>query len=69
MGFRKPVSVEFGKIMSRSHASAAMNGPSSKGLTKWVNKDISSAVSNNDWSELIAKAEASTRKFRNQFYR
>ena len=67
---RKTISVEFGKRMSGSpNALVAMHQGASMGCTKWVNKDLQKAAATGDWSELIKKAEKSTRYFRNTFYR
>jgi hypothetical protein len=66
---RKVVSVDFGKRMSVNNAAAAMHQGASMGMTEWANKDIRKAASTGDWSELIQKAQKSTKYFRNQFYR
>jgi hypothetical protein len=65
---RKLVNDEFLKRMVSANAEHAMNGTTSKGFTKWVNKDIQKAASTGDWSELIEKAQKSTKYFRNSFY-
>ena len=66
---RKAINAEFGKRMSTPNASVAMHQGASMGCTKWVNKDLQKAAATGDWSELIAKAEKSTKYFRNTFYR
>jgi hypothetical protein len=66
---RKITTDPFTKVMSHSNSAMAMDGASSKGFSKWVNKDIKQAAESGDWSMLMAKAQNSTRIFRNQFYR
>ena len=68
MGFRKAVSKDFADRMASGQATAAMNGSTSKGMSRWVNKDLQKAEDTGDWSELLAKAQLSTKYFRNQFY-
>jgi hypothetical protein len=69
MGYRKPVSKDFADRMKVANAGMAMTSTTSMGFTKWVNKDIRYVEETGDWSELLAKAEARTRYFRNVFYR
>ena len=66
---RKPVSIEFARRMAVNNASVAMHQGASMGCTVWVNKDIRKVEQTGDWSELLAKAQLSTTRFRNQFYR
>jgi hypothetical protein len=66
---RKMVNIEFANRMSKDNALVAMHQSASMGATKWVNKDIRAAASIGDWSELLKKAERSTKYFRNTFYR
>ena len=66
---RKMVNIEFANRMSKDNALVAMHQSASMGAPKWVNKDIRAAASTGDWSELLKKAERSTKYFRNTFYR
>jgi hypothetical protein len=59
----------FTRTMTRANAAIAMDSSASKGFSVWVNKDIRKASETGDWSELLAKAERSTKYFRNTFYR
>lgn len=54
--------------MVTPNAERAMNSATSKGFTKWVNKDIQKAALTGDWSDMITKAQKSTKYFRNTFY-
>ena len=54
--------------MVTANSERAMNASTSKGFTKWVNKDIQKAAASGDWSDLISKAQKSTKYFRNSFY-
>ena len=65
---RKLTTDPFLSRMVTPNAERAMNASTSKGFTKWVNKDIQKAASTGDWSELIEKAQKSTKYFRNSFY-
>ncbi len=65
---RKLTTDPFLSRMVTPNAERAMNSSTSKGFTKWVNKDIQKAASTGDWSELIEKAQKSTKYFRNSFY-
>ena len=69
MSFRKTISIDFGNRMAVNNAALSMNGNTSKGLTKWANKDIKKAADSGDWSELLTKANKATIYFRNNFYR
>jgi len=69
MGYRQLKSVsDFQEGMITPNAKIAMNSGTSMGFTVWVNKDLRKAEETGDWSELLAKAQKSTRYFRNQFY-
>ncbi len=65
---RKLTTDPFLSRMVTPNAERAMNISTSKGFTKWVNKDIQKAASTGDWSELIEKAQKSTKYLRNSFY-
>jgi len=56
------------KMKSGARGNTAMDAKSNQHLTRWVNLDLQRAEKTGDWSELIAKAEAQTRRFRNDFY-
>ncbi len=68
MSFRVLTTDPFLSRMVTANSERAMNASTSKGFTKWVNKDIQKAAATGDWSELLAKAEKSTKYFRNTFY-
>ena len=65
---RKLISDPFLSRMVTPNSERAMNASTSKGFTKWVNKDIQKAAATGVWSDLISKAEKSTKYFRNSFY-
>ena len=66
--FRVLTTDPFQSRMVTPNAERAMNASTSKGFTNWVNKDIQQAASTGDWTELLKKAEKSTKYFRNSFY-
>ena len=55
-------------MKSGSRGNTAMDAKSNQHLSRWVNRDLQRAENTGDWSELLAKAEAQTRRFRNDFY-
>lgn len=65
---RKLLNDPFLNRMVTPNSDRAMNASTSKGFTTWVNRDIQKAAATGDWSELLAKAEKSTKYFRNTFY-
>ena len=65
---RKLTTDPFLNRMVSANSERAMNAGTSKGFTKWVNKDIQKAAATGDWSDLINKAQKSTKYFRNSFY-
>ena len=65
---RKLTTDPFLSRMVTPNSDRAMNSSTSKGFTKWVNKDIQKAAATGDWSELLEKAQKSTKYFRNTFY-
>lgn len=58
----------FQKIMGSGNSALAMNCASSKGFSKWTNKDIKEVELTGDWTALLEKAKKSTKYFRNHFY-
>ena len=66
---RKPVNAEFARRMDKPNAKMAMHQSASMGCTVWVNKDLRKVEETGDWSELMEKAQASTKRFRNSFYK
>ena len=69
MSFRTITTDNFTKRMASCNSAIAMDNSSSKGFSKWVNKDIRNAAASGDWSELLEKAQKYTKRFRNEFYR
>ena len=69
MGFRKLKNEPFQSVMDKGQAIYAINGNVSHILTPMANTDIKRCEKTGDWSELLAKAEANTRRFRREFYR
>lgn len=70
MAFRKPISKDFGERMSSSENSRiSMNGNTSKGFSRWVNKDIRYVEKTGDWTALLQKTEKQIKIFRNNFYK
>ena len=65
---RKLTTDPFQSRMVTPNAERAMNASTSKGFTKWVNRDIQKAALTGDWSEMLSKAQKSTKYFRNTFY-
>ena len=65
--FRQFSNDPFQRKMNPTTGSCSANAQVSKILTPWRNKDIE-AAEKGDWSLLLAKAEAQTRRFRNDFY-
>ena len=65
---RKLTTDPFLSRMVTANSERAMNASTSKGFTKWVNKDIQKAAASGDWSDLISKAQKSTKYFRNSVY-
>jgi len=55
--------------MDKGQAIYAISGNVSHILTPMANTDIKRCEKTGDWSELLAKAEANTRRFRREFYR
>lgn len=68
MSFRKLTTDPFTKIMSTNQMVIAMNKNVSHIVTPMRNTDIKRVEKTGDWSELLEKAKASTRRFRNEFY-
>lgn len=66
---RKIINDPFTRSMTSNNSAIAMDNSSSKGFSKWVNKDIRNAELTGDWSELIVKAEKQTKRFKNDFYK
>ena len=56
------------KMKSGKRGDKAMDSQINKLFTTYRNKDLIAVAKTGDWSELIAKAEAQTRRFRNDFY-
>jgi hypothetical protein len=70
MSYRKfKATSDFTASMLTPNAQVSVNAGTSKGFTKWVNKDIRMVEETGDWSILLAKAQKSTKYFRNSFYR
>lgn len=70
MAFRKPISKDFGERMNHGENSRiSMNSNTSKGFSKWVNKDIRHVEKTGDWTALLEKTEKQIRIFRNNFYK
>ena len=65
---RKLTNDPFLSRMVTPNSERAINATTSKGFTKWVNRDIQKAALTGDWSELLEKAQKSTKYFRNTFY-
>ena len=56
------------KMKSGERGNTAIDSKINKLLTTYRNKDLIAVEKTGNWSELIAKAEAQTRRFRNDFY-
>jgi hypothetical protein len=69
MGFKKLKNEPFQSAMSTGQAIYAINGNVSHILTPMANTDIKRCEKTGDWSELLEKAQANTRRFRREFYR
>jgi hypothetical protein len=68
MAFRQIKNDPFTRIMAQGTCAVSMNARASHIISPMRNTDIKRAVKTGDWSELIAKAEANTRRFRREFY-
>ena len=69
MAFRQLKNEPFQVVMSTSQSIYAINGNVSHILTPMANSDIKRCEKTGDWSELLEKAQANTRRFRREFYR
>jgi hypothetical protein len=69
MAFRQLKNDPFQRNMNKAQTIYAINGNVSHILTPMANSDIKRCEKTGDWSELLEKAEANTRRFRRQFYR
>lgn len=68
MRFRQLKSDPFQRIMDHGTMAVSMNARVSHILTPMRNVDIKRAAKTGDWSELLEKAAANTRRFRRDFY-
>jgi hypothetical protein len=69
MGFRKLKNEPFQSVMDKGQSIYAISGNVSHILTPMANTDIKRCEKTGDWSELLEKAQANTRRFRREFYR
>lgn len=67
--FRNITTDPFQSSMATCQMAISMSKNVSFIMTPMRNVDIRKAEKNGDWSELIAKAEAQTRRFRRDFYK
>jgi len=69
MSWRNLTVDPFTRTMSHGTMTVSMNQSVSKIVSPMRNTDIQRAEKNGDWSELLQKAQANTRRFRRDFYR
>ena len=69
MAFRKLTTDPFCKTMTKGTMSISMNSQVSHIVTPMQNTDIKRCEKTGDWSELMEKAQAQTRRFRRDFYK
>jgi hypothetical protein len=68
MKFRQIKSDPFARIMTTGTMAVSMNSQVSHIITPMRNVDIKRAAKTGDWTELLEKAAANTRRFRRDFY-
>ncbi len=68
MSFRQLKNDSFQKSMSTGTMAVSMNSQMSYIVTPMRNTDIKRCEKTKDWSELLEKAKAQTRRFRREFY-
>lgn len=68
MSFRKLKTESFQSTMNSGTMRASMCSNVSYILSPMRNVDLKRAAETGDWSELIQKAQANTRRFRRDFY-
>lgn len=68
MRFRKIVNDPFARVMGQGTSSVSMNSRVSHIVSPMRNTDIKKAERTGDWTELLEKAAANTRRFRRDFY-
>ena len=66
--FRQLKSDPFQKSMNHGTMGVSMNSAMSRIFTPMCNADIKRLEKSGDWSELLEKATAQTRRFRHEFY-
>ena len=69
MAFRQLTTDPFCKIMKTGTMAVSMNSRVSHIVTPMRNTDIKRCEKSGDWSELMQKALAQTRRFRRDFYK
>jgi len=67
--FRQLRNDPFQSVMNSGTMAASMNSAVSHILTPMRNTDIQRLEKSGDWSELMKKAAAQTRRFRRDFYK
>lgn len=68
MAFRQITTDPFARTMGAGQTAVSMNSNVSRILTPMRNTDLKRLEKTGDWSELIEKAAANTRRFRKEFY-
>ncbi len=68
MSFRQLKNDPFQSVMNTGTMKVSMNSAVSRILTPMRNTDIRRLERTGDWSELMQKAMAQTRRFRRDFY-
>ena len=68
MSFRQLKNYPFQSVMNTGTMKVSMNSAVSRILTPMRNTDIKRLEKTGDWSELMQKAVAQTRRFRRDFY-
>jgi hypothetical protein len=69
MAFRTLRTDPFQSTMASAQAALAMSSNVSFIMTPMRNTDIKKVEQSGDWSDLIAKAQVQTRRFRREFYK
>jgi hypothetical protein len=68
MSFRQLKNDPFQSVMNTGTMKVSMNSAVSRILTPMRNTDIKRLEKTGDWTELMQKAMAQTRRFRREFY-
>jgi hypothetical protein len=69
MAYRTLRTDPFQSTMTHAQSALAMSSNVSFIMTPMRNTDIKKAAQSGDWTDLLAKAQVQTRRFRREFYK